>query len=180
MIKDDDFRSNDKLLYFVSSLLSLYLKEKGVSLRKFSGNVTPAIEMHVLRHSLCCRVWNNVTKHAEIACVMARYKSIFCLQLLNIYHKAIKSERRFLAFLPKISTEGSKAKTCFPFVSFPDSYLVGSSSSARAKLEPHGVISNASVRFLWIVKLSYVSARFPTEEKQLGIKTLLEELLVVF
>ena len=104
----------------------------------------------------------------------------FCLQLLNIYHKAIKSERRFLAFLPKRSTEGSKAKTFFPFVSFPDSYLVGSSSSARAKLEPYGVISNASVRCLWIVKLSYVSPRFPTEEKQLGTKTLLEELFVVF
>ena len=104
----------------------------------------------------------------------------FCLQLLNIYHKAIKSKRRFLAFPPKRSTEGSKAKTCFPLVSFPDSYLVGSSSSARAKLEPYGVISNASVRCLWIVKLSYVSPRFPTEEKQLGTKTLLEELFVVF
>ena len=104
----------------------------------------------------------------------------FCLQLLNIYHKAIKSERRFLAFLPKRPTEGSKAKNCFLFVSFPDSYLVGSSSSARAKLEPYGVISNASVRCLWIVKLSYVSPRFPTEEKQLGTKTLLEELFVVF
>ena len=68
LIKDVDFRSNDKLLYFVSSLLSLYLKEKGVSLRKFSGNVTPAIEMHV---------WNNVTKDAQFACVMARYRSIF-------------------------------------------------------------------------------------------------------
>ena len=98
----------------------------------------------------------------------------FCLQLLNIYHKAIKSKRKFLAFLPKRSTEGSKAKTCFPFVSFPDSYLVGSSSSARAKLEPHGVISNASVRCLWIVKFSYVSPRFPTEKNSWELRLFLK------
>ena len=98
----------------------------------------------------------------------------FCLQLLNIYHKAIKSKRKFLAFLPKRSTEGSKAKTCFPFVSFPDSYLVGSSSSARAKLEPHGVISNASVRCLCIVKLSYVSPRFPTEKNSWELRLFLK------
>lgn len=143
LIKDVDFRSNDKLLYFVSSLLSLYLKEKGVSLRKFSGNVTPAIEMQEQCNERC-----------TICLCDGALQIDFCLQLLNIHHKPIKSERRFLAFLRKRSTEGSKAKTCFPFVSFPDSFWVGSSSSARAKLEPHGVILNASVRCLWIVKLS--------------------------
>ena len=98
----------------------------------------------------------------------------FCLQLLNIYHKAIKSERRFLAFLSERSTEGSKAKTCFPFFSFPDSYLVGSSSSARAKLEPYGVISNASVRCLWIVKLSCVSPRSPRKKNSWELRLFLK------
>ena len=60
------------------------------------------------------------------------------------------------------------------------SFLLLAFRTHIAKLEPHGVMSNASVRFLWIVKLSYVSPRFPTEEKQLGTKTLLEELFVVF
>ena len=56
----------------------------------------------------------------------------------------------------------SYAKTSFPFLSFPDSYFVGPSSSVRAKLELHGVISNANVRglFLWSFRAStYVCPR---------------------
>ena len=56
----------------------------------------------------------------------------------------------------------SYAKTSFPFLSFPDSYFVGPSSSVRAKLELHGVISNANVRglFLWSFRAStFVSPR---------------------
>ena len=94
----------------------------------------------------------------------------FCLQLLNIYHKAIKSERRFFAFLPKRSTEGSKAKTFFPFVSFPDSYSKIGAARGDIKCE----------REVFVDCKAFVSPRFPTEEKQLGTKTFLEELFVVF
>ena len=55
-----------------------------------------------------------------------------------------------------------KRKPPFLFLSFPDSYFVGPSSSVRAKLELHGVISNANVRglFLWSFRAStYVSPR---------------------
>ena len=42
--EDVDFRSIDKLLYFVLSLLSLKLKEKGISLGKFSDNVSQLLK----------------------------------------------------------------------------------------------------------------------------------------
>ena len=86
----------------------------------------------------------------------------YVLQLRNIYYKAMKSDRILPAFPSKRSAIDSYAKTSFPFLSFPDSYFVGSSSSVRAKLEPHGVISNANVRglFLWSICAStYVSPR---------------------
>ena len=74
----------------------------------------------------------------------------------------MKSDRILPAFPSKRSAIDSYAKTSFPFLSFPDSYFVGSSSSVRAKLEPHGVISNANVRglFSWSFRAStHVSSR---------------------
>ena len=76
MTEDVDFRSIDKLLYFVLSLLSLKLKEKGVSLGKFPEYVSPTIKMHALQHSLSCKVWNNIKKDAQTACA-TRCKLIF-------------------------------------------------------------------------------------------------------
>ena len=85
----------------------------------------------------------------------------YVLQLLNIYYKAMKSDRIFPAFPSKRSAVDTR-KPPFLFLSFPDSYFVGPSSSVRAKLELHGVISNANVRglFLWSFRAStYVSPR---------------------
>ena len=68
-------------------------------------------------------------------------------------------------YLPSLRNDLLKTHTRKPpflFLSFPDSYFVGSSSSVRAKLEPHGVISNADVRglFFWSFRAStHVSPR---------------------
>ena len=91
----------------------------------------------------------------------------------------MKSDRILPAFPSKRSAIDSYAETSFPFLSFPDPYFVGSSSSVRAKLEPRGVISNADVRGLFFLELSCVDLRFPTGEKQLETETLLEKLFVV-
>ena len=67
--------------------------------------------------------------------------------------------------LPSLRNDLLKTHTRKPpflFLSFPDSYFVGSSSSVRAKLEPRGVISNADVRglFFWSFRAStHVSPR---------------------
>ena len=70
--------------------------------------------------------------------------NIACLPFETICHRLIRKKFPFL------------------FLSFPDSYFVGPSSSVRAKLEPRGVLSNADVRglFFWSFRAStHVSPR---------------------
>ena len=143
MTEDVDFRSIDKLLYFVLSLLSLKLKEIGISLGKFSDNVSQLLK---------CMPYSTrwVAKFAQTAETTQRCSNCwcyalqinFCLQLLNIDYKAMKRERGFLAFLPKRSIADVNARTSFPFFSFPDSHFVGSSSTARARgnIERNGLV----------------------------------------
>ena len=133
MTEDVDFRSIDKLLYFVLSLLSLKLKEKGISLGKFSDNVSQLLKCVPYSTRWVAKFGKRKQTKRCSNCLCYALQINFCLQLLNIDYKAMKRERGFLAFLPKRSIADVNARTSFPFFSFPDSHFVGSSSTARER-----------------------------------------------
>lgn len=132
MTEDVDFRSIDKLLYFVLSLLSLKLKEKRRFTWKIPGIRVPNYENACLTALAELQSLEQYYKRCS-NCLCYALQINFCLQLLNIDYKAMKHERGFLAFLPKRSIADVNARTSFPFFSFPDSHFVGSSSTARER-----------------------------------------------